>query len=57
MPELPEVEISAQQLSTHLRGKTIREVEIRDHKLRLPPDLFGRKITQVQRRGKLIGLF
>ena len=56
MPELPEVEICARQLSTHLRRKTIRQIEIRDHKLRLPSDLSGRTITQVHRRGKLISL-
>ena len=56
MPELPEVEICARQLSTCLRGRTIQQVDVRDRKLRLPSDLTGRKIKQVQRRGKFISL-
>lgn len=54
MPELPEVEICARQLSTHLRGRTIRQVEVRDHKLHLPQDLEGHVIAEIYRRGKFI---
>jgi formamidopyrimidine-DNA glycosylase len=56
MPELPEVEICARQLSARLRGRTIRRVEAHDRKLRLPPDLADHKITEVRRRGKFISL-
>ncbi|MGH8024668.1 MAG: DNA-formamidopyrimidine glycosylase family protein, partial [Limisphaerales bacterium] len=56
MPELPEVEICARQLSARLRGKAIRQVEVRDPRLRLPPDLAGRTVTKVSRRGKFISL-
>ncbi|MDE3099311.1 MAG: bifunctional DNA-formamidopyrimidine glycosylase/DNA-(apurinic or apyrimidinic site) lyase [Verrucomicrobiota bacterium] len=56
MPELPEVEICARQLSSRLGGKLIRQVEVRDRKLRLPSDLMGRKVTEICRRGKFISL-
>lgn len=54
MPELPEVEICKRQLSPRLRGRTIRQVSIADRKIHLPPDLTGRKIIKVRRRGKYI---
>lgn len=56
MPELPEVEICAHQLSSRLGGKVIRQVDVRDRKFRLPQDLPGRTITEVRRRGKFISL-
>src|SRR2546426_1040574 len=54
MPELPEVEIQARQLSARLRGAIIRRVEVRDPKLRLPGTIARRAIARIWRRGKYI---
>ena len=56
MPELPEVEICAGELSAHLLGKTVRRVTIPDNKIHLPRDLAGHKIADIYRRGKFIVL-
>ncbi len=54
MPELPEVEICARELSAHLRGQTIRRIETPDNKIHLPRDLAGCRIKEIDRRGKFI---
>ena len=62
MPELPEVETSRRGIEPYLRNKTIRKIEIRQHKLRWPipenlPSLAcGQKIREVCRRAKYIYL-
>lgn len=56
MPELPEVETVARQLAPHLKGKTIRGVEILDRKLE-HPDLArvrGCRVISVLRMGKQV---
>lgn len=60
MPELPEVETIARDLSGHLAGRRIEAVEVLAEKTVWPaPAVFkaglvGRKIAKVGRRGKLI---
>lgn len=59
MPELPEVETTLRGVSPYLLGRTVREVIIRDKRLRWPiPDsvheLEGLKITSGIRRGKYL---
>lgn len=60
MPELPEVETTRIGLKPYLEGKNIKEVIIRQHKLRwpIPFDLkhksARRKIKQLSRRGKYL---
>src|SRR5579872_922575 len=56
MPELPEAEICARELSARLRGTTIRVVTVCDKKIHLPKDLAGHKITGIYRRAKFIVL-
>jgi len=62
MPELPEVETSRRGIEPHLLDQNIREVIVRQHKLRwpIPDDLpaltRGRKINAVCRRAKYIYL-
>jgi formamidopyrimidine-DNA glycosylase len=62
MPELPEVETSRRGIEPYLRGKTINQVTIRQHKLRwpipknLPALTQGKKIRDVCRRAKYIYL-
>lgn len=62
MPELPEVETSRRGIEPHLLNKTIKNIEIRQHKLRWPipknlPQLAnGKKIRAVCRRAKYIYL-
>lgn len=62
MPELPEVETSRRGIEPHLLNKTIKNIEIRQHKLRwpIPEDLAslatGKKIREVCRRAKYIYL-
>ena len=62
MPELPEVETSRRGIEPHLLNKTIKNVTIRQHKLRWPipknlPDLAeGKKIRAICRRAKYIYL-
>lgn len=59
MPELPEVETTLRGVSPYLVGRTIREVIVRDKRLRWPvPDtvheLEGQKILGGMRRGKYL---
>lgn len=59
MPELPEVETTLRGVSPYLVGHEIREVIVRDRRLRWPvPDtiheLEGQRITQGARRGKYL---
>ena len=62
MPELPEVETSRCGIEPHLLNKTIKSIEIRQHRLRWPipknlPSLAsGQKIREVCRRAKYIYL-
>lgn len=59
MPELPEVEVTRRGIAPHLTGQTIREVVVREPRLRwrVPAEvqaLAGRTIRSVSRRGKYI---
>ncbi|MCU7906907.1 MAG: bifunctional DNA-formamidopyrimidine glycosylase/DNA-(apurinic or apyrimidinic site) lyase [Candidatus Thiodiazotropha sp. (ex Epidulcina cf. delphinae)] len=60
MPELPEVETTCQGIAPHITGQRIRQVIIRQPRLRWPiPDnlpqlLKGRKLLSVGRRGKYL---
>ncbi len=60
MPELPEVETSRRGIEPHILGKKIKQVVIREHKLRWPvpkslPRLVDQQVvTQVKRRGKYL---
>lgn len=64
MPELPEVETTRRGLMPHLLGKTVRDIVVRNPRLRwpVPADLgqriTGQQITGLARRGKylLLGL-
>lgn len=60
MPELPEVETTRRGIEPHVRGRTIRLLEVREPRLRwpipdaLPAALPGRRIEAVNRRGKYL---
>jgi formamidopyrimidine-DNA glycosylase len=59
MPELPEVETTLRGVSPHLVGRVVREVIVRDRRLRWPvPDsiheLEGARILSGTRRGKYL---
>ena len=60
MPELPEVETSRRGIEPHILGKTIKDVVIREYRLRwpipksLPDKIRKKKLTQVDRRGKYL---
>ncbi|HEY1077173.1 MAG TPA: bifunctional DNA-formamidopyrimidine glycosylase/DNA-(apurinic or apyrimidinic site) lyase [Fontimonas sp.] len=60
MPELPEVETVRRGLLPHLSGKRIRDVTVRDARLRWPvpanlrAKLRGRTVTAIDRRGKYL---
>lgn len=60
MPELPEVETSRRGIEPHILGKTIKDVVIREHRLRwpipksLPDKIRKQKLTQIDRRGKYL---
>ncbi|MEI6084156.1 MAG: DNA-formamidopyrimidine glycosylase family protein [Verrucomicrobiota bacterium] len=54
MPELPEVEIMVRQLRPHLRGRTIRRVEVCDPKIKVRDTLTGYRIMAIRRRAKFI---
>lgn len=60
MPELPEVETVARQLSPLVAGQTVRGLEILDRKLTLSREevdrIVGRRIRTVQRLGKQVVL-
>ncbi len=59
MPELPEVETIRRQLAPHLEGRTLAQVEIRDHRWTLPEapevvaaQLTGARVLRLERMGK-----
>ena len=60
MPELPEVETSRRGIEPHLLNKKIKDVIVRQHKLRWPipkslaKKLNNKKFTQLDRRGKYL---
>lgn len=60
MPELPEVETTRRGITPHIRGKTIKQVIIRQRQLRWPiparlrQTLPGQKILDINRRGKYL---
>jgi formamidopyrimidine-DNA glycosylase len=60
MPELPEVETTKKGIQPHLDGQTIKQVTIRNPKLRVPVPLelddlcAGKKIKAVTRRAKYL---
>ena len=59
MPELPEVEVTRRGLMTHLKGRVISAVAVRQPRLRWPVpravrQLAGRKVQSVRRRGKYL---
>jgi formamidopyrimidine-DNA glycosylase len=60
MPELPEVETIARDLAVHLLHRRINAVEVLAPKIVSPSaaifktTLIGRKITKIDRRGKLL---
>jgi formamidopyrimidine-DNA glycosylase len=60
MPELPEVETTMRGITTHIKGKTIKTVIVREKRLRweipetLSKILSGQQVQQVHRRGKYI---
>ncbi len=60
MPELPEVETTKRGIAPHLVGKTVRELTVRNGKLRwpvpdiLPREIKGHKLLDISRRGKYL---
>ena len=59
MPELPEVETTLRGVCPHLIGKTVKEVIVRDGRLRWPvpvelAELMGCKVVKGARRGKYL---
>jgi len=60
MPELPEVETTKQGIKPHLEGQIVKQIIVRNPKLRLPVPLnmdelcAGKKITAISRRAKYI---
>ena len=60
MPELPEVETTRRGIASHIEGKALSKVVIRQHKLRwpipkaLPTLLAKRKVIAISRRGKYL---
>ena len=60
MPELPEVETSRRGIEPHIVGAKIKDVIIREHRLRwpipksLPEKIHGLKVLRVDRRGKYL---
>jgi len=60
MPELPEVETTRKGIAPHLQGRTVREVIVRQRKLRWPVPrnlnalLQNQVIEQIDRRGKYL---
>lgn len=60
MPELPEVETTRRGIAPHVEGQAVREVHIRDRRLRWPVTegledaLTGQRLLAVARRGKYL---
>jgi formamidopyrimidine-DNA glycosylase len=63
MPELPEVETTRRGIEPLLGGQVVRQVIVRDRRLRWPVDkdleshLPGQRITRITRRGKYILIY
>jgi formamidopyrimidine-DNA glycosylase len=65
VPELPEVEVVRRGLADHVLGRTVRDVELRGHRVArrhlggpqdLSDRLAGRRVEAVRRRGKYLWL-
>ncbi len=60
MPELPEVEVVRRKLNSTIKGKTIKDIDIRyDNIISMPKDLFiksvlNKKIIDIKRLGKYL---
>lgn len=60
MPELPEVEVTKQSLKSHLQGRQIEHINVREKRLRWPLNLnqlnrlLNQDILSLSRRGKYI---
>ena len=59
MPELPEVEVSRLGVAPFLEGQVIRNIIVRDRRLRWPvpeslADAIGQQVTAVNRRAKYL---
>jgi formamidopyrimidine-DNA glycosylase len=60
LPELPEVETTRRGIAPHVEGKRVKEVLVRDSRLRWPvsanlaTDLRGQTITAIERRAKYL---
>ena len=60
LPELPEVETTRRGIIDHVKGKVVEQIVIRQPSLRWPiseslrPELTGKEILDVQRRGKYL---
>lgn len=61
MPELPEVEVFREYISSHCKNKTIHEVEVLDSRVikkvsaqTFKKHLVGKKFTKIERRGKYL---
>ena len=54
MPELPEVETLCRQLARTITGQTLLEIRTLDSKLPELPELIGRQVSCINRRGKNI---
>jgi formamidopyrimidine-DNA glycosylase len=60
MPELPEVEVTKESLATHLHGRQIKRIDVREKRLRWPINtsqikrLINQDILSLTRRGKYI---
>ncbi|RUO78671.1 bifunctional DNA-formamidopyrimidine glycosylase/DNA-(apurinic or apyrimidinic site) lyase [Pseudidiomarina taiwanensis] len=59
MPELPEVEVSRRGVAPHIEGQVIRQVVVRDERLRWPvpstlQNVVGGRIEKVERRAKYL---
>lgn len=60
MPELPEVETTRRGIAPHIQGQTIRDVIVRQRKLRWPiprhlkTRVLGQRVASVDRRGKYL---
>jgi len=60
MPELPEVETTRRGIAPHVEGRTVRSVEVFDHRLRQPVArdlaqlLCGARVRAVRRRAKYL---
>lgn len=60
MPELPEVEVTRRALAPYVEGHTVREVTVREPRMRwpVPADLrarlLGQRVDRLERRGKYL---